>query len=245
MLYPFKKAFAGSLAALCLLGSAWGQVTNSISFTTNSAVSTNAQYVGLSLGKFNTDLGTLTGVTVAINFATISGNVTISLVPDAEEPTTISRLNSIMRFRQSSTNALGFSNRTITRTNIAFNPAFPYTLQPGDSVQFNVSPSPTNASINFSTNIATNFWSAYRSAGGGQFVAFEFQLEGQPFITQGSIPTYNGSQFQGIGNMSVTYTYTSAEPIPEPSTVAAGAFLTLVAAASYWRRRRNSSAAKN
>jgi hypothetical protein len=118
---------------------------------------------------------------------------------------------------------------------------FPQTVNQGDALTFDLSPSPVTNNLNISTNIPTNFWSVYSSVDGSGLVGFQFRNQASVLgDTGGTSPLVDGSAFQGIANVSVTYTYTAGpEPIPEPSTVAAGAFLTLMAAATYWRRRRS------
>ena len=97
----------------------------------------------------------------------------------------------------------------------------------------------TNYFVNNSQSIATNYWAAYTSAGGGGTVAF--QVVNTPYVeASGGTYTVNATNFTTTANMSVTYNYTAGpSPIPEPATVMAGAFLTLVAAGTYVRRRNS------
>jgi len=230
MSHPAKKVFFGSFVALCLLGSAWGQST--ISFT-NSATSTAGNFVNLSLGKFDSNLGELTGVVVTITFVSVSGSVDIS--NDTGSGTTISSITTQAQFTNT---ALWSANRTLNATN-SFSPAVPSVLDDGDSQSYTLSPSPVTNTFNFSTNISSGFWAAYSSVGGSGSNVFGFRTRLIP-VADGPVPTFTqGANLSSTAQMTVTYTYTGAEPIPEPSTVAAGAFLTVLAAASYWRRRRN------
>ena len=233
MTHPAKKFFFGSSVALCLLGSAWGQVTNSISFT-NSATSIENTTETLSLSKFNSSLGTLTGVTVTVNFVSIGGS--FSVTTTSASPTEVFSASSALRIRQSATNTIGFTQLGTTSFTIGTAPALEFEV-PGNSTQV-FTLTPTNVFVAQAQNISSNFWSAYSSAGGSGVVDFEFRNSPTAPSSGGSF-SQSLLNFSATANMTVTYTYTSAEPIPEPSTVAAGAFLTVLAAASYWRRRRS------
>ncbi len=233
MSHPAKKVFFGSFVALCLLGSSWGAT---VSFT-NSATSTNAQWVNLSLGKFNSNLGTLTAVAVTIHFATASGGV--QLVNPSDDPTTLNVITTQAQFTNGSLLPAPPTIRTLSATNTMTPSGFPTTIDGGDSATYNISNGPVTNNFNFTTNIiGQSFWDAYSSVGGVGSNVFQFRLRLNPNTTGPNLDA-NPVNLSGTAQMSVTYTYTSAEPIPEPSTVAAGAFLTVLAAASYWRRRRS------
>lgn len=238
MPHPAVKVFLGSLASLYLLGSAWGQVTSTISYTNSSlAPVSGLTFTNISLNKFDTSLGTLTGVVVQMDFATASGEIEATLLSGVA---TVTGVNTVMTFRQASTNSLGFGTNFFTNS-LSVTPALPTALELDDPVRFALSTSPSNLSINFSTNINNTFWSAYSSVDGSGVVTFQFRNTAGLQVTEGdTIPNIDRSAFQNVGRMIVTYSYTTGpEPIPEPSTVAAGAFLTLMAAATYWRRRRS------
>lgn len=236
MSHPAKKAFFSSLAALCTLGFAWGQST--ISFTNSATAQGNNSYVNISLGKFDTGLGTLTGVNVTINFVTLGGTFTISTPVDSFADVEFDAAAARVVVRGAS-NALGFTQYGETSFSVNTTPG-PGTIVAGEggSQQFIVNS--TNVLTAQTRTIATNFWSAYESAGGSGTV--NFQVKNRPDVSaSGGDFTQSITPFTSLANMTVTYTYTGAEPIPEPSTVAAGAFLTMLAAASYWRRRQKSA----
>lgn len=224
------KTIASAFAAACLLSSAWAQST--ISFT-NSATSIENTTQTLSLNKFNSNLGTLTGVTVTVNFVSIGGS--FSVTTTSASPTEVFSASATLRIRQSATNT-GFTQIGSTSFTIGTDPALEYEV-PGNSSQL-FTLTPTNVFVGQSQNISNSFWSAYTSAGGSGFVDFEFRNSPTAPSSGGSF-LQDLQNFSATANMTVTYTYTGAEPIPEPSTVAAGAFLSLIAAATYWRRRRS------
>jgi len=236
MPHPLKKAFAGIFAAFFLLESNWGQST--ISFT-NSAPSTGS-FANINLTKFDTALGTLTGVAVTINFVSVGGSFSVTST-DVDE-TTYNSAAARLIIRQATTNSLGYTQVGQTTNVLTTTPGGPFTV-PGESTQaFSITS--TNFLVGQSQNISSNFWSAYSSVGGAGVVTFQFRNLPQIFA-DGLNFTVSSGGISSTANMSVTYTYTGVTPVPEPSTVATGAFLTLVAAASYWRRRRNASAPKN
>jgi hypothetical protein len=237
---PLKKAFASTFAAFLLLESNWGQST--ISFTNSATALGNNAYVNIALGRFDTSLGTLTGVSVRINFVTLGGAFSISTPIDSGADVDFDGAAARLIVRGSS-NALGFTQYGESSFAVDTMPGTGTTV-PGNGGSQVFSIISTNVLANQTRNIATNFWSAYQSAGGSGSVVF--QVKNRPDVSaSGGDFTQSITNFTAGANMSVTYTYTGATPVPEPSTVATGAFLTLVAAASYWRRRRNASAPKN
>jgi hypothetical protein len=144
MSHPAKKAFFGSLAALCLLGSAWGQST--ISFTNSATASGAGTYTTLSLNKFDTGLGTLTGVVVTINFVTLAGNFTVTAT--TEDEVSFEGAQARITLRQRTTNSLGFTQIGQTNFPVGVTPAPPFTISGDDSQIFTVS----------STNVLNNGW---------------------------------------------------------------------------------------
>jgi len=235
-----KVALVCALVAVCILGQAWGQST--VSFTNSATALGNNSYVNIALGKFDAGLGTLTAVSVRINFVTLGGSFTVSTPLDSASDVDFDGAAARLVVRGSS-NALGFTQYGESSFAVDTVPGIGTTV-PGNGGSQVFSIISTNVLANQTRNIATNFWSAYQSAGGSGSVVF--QVKNRPDVSaSGGDFTQSITNFTAGANMSVTYTYTGATPVPEPSTVATGAFLTLVAAASYWRRRRNASAPKN
>jgi len=234
MSHRAAKTVLSSLAALFLAGSAWAQST--ISFT-NSAPSTGS-FANINLNKFDTGLGTLTGVAVTINFVSVGGNFTITSndVEDAQYNSASARLT----VRQATTNSLGYTQVGQTTNALTTTPSGPFTV-PGETSQV-FSITSTNFLVSQTQNIASNFWTAYSAAGGAGVVTFQFRNLAQISADGPNFTVASGS-LTSTANMSVTYTYSGTTAVPEPSTVAAGAFLALVAAGRYWHRRRTSSPA--
>jgi hypothetical protein len=230
MSHPVKKIFCGSLVALCLLGSAWGQST--VSFTNSATALGNNSFVNFDLNQFDSGLGTLTGVVVTLNFVTVGGSFSVT----ADSATVNFNSASARVTVQGSNTNLGFSTTGITNQ-VTTTPGASTEISEGATQAFTVQS--TNFLTNQTQSISSNFWSAYQTAGSG---TVSFQVRNNPSLNvSGDNNDWSSvrTNFTATANMSVTYTYTSAEPIPEPSTVAAGAFLTVLAAASYWRRRRS------
>jgi len=238
MSHRAAKTVLSSLAALFLAGSAWAQST--ISFTNSATAAGNNTYVNIALGKFNTGLGSLTGVSVTINFVNLGGTFTVSTPVDSPSDVDFDGAAARLIVRGAS-NALGFTQYGETSFSVDTTPGVGTTISGnGGSQLFAVNS--TNVLTSQTRVIATNFWSAYESAGTGQTVAF--QIKNRPDVSaSGGDFTQSITNFSSAANMTVTYTYSGATPVPEPSTVAAGAFLTLIAGASYWRRRRSASPA--
>jgi hypothetical protein len=235
---PAKQALACALAAVALLGSAWGQST--ISFTNSATALGNGTYVSVNLNGFNSDLGTLTGVVVRVNFVTVGGS--FSVTATTADDVDVEGAQTGIIVRQAATNTLGFTQLGNLAISPTVTPGLPFTVNGNSQQIFDVST--TNVFTNQTQNIASNFWAAYQSSGGSGNVVFQVRNNANIPNSGGAI-LLDRNPFTATANMSVTYTYTGAEPIPEPSTVAAGAFLTLLAAASYWRRRRKASAVES
>jgi hypothetical protein len=215
------------------LGSAWGQST--ISLTNSAAATGNNSFVNLSLGKFNSNLGVLTGVSVQVNFVTVGGSYTFQTTTGDELE--VGEVNARVTVRQA-TNTTGFSQLGQTTVPVSVTPSLPFTIPGNSSQTFTLSP--TNVFTNQVQTISSDFWSAYQSSGGSGSVVFQVRNNPDQADVSGGTRLFDVNNFTATANMSVTYTYTAGpEPIPEPSTVAAGAFLTLMAAATYWRRRRS------
>ena len=171
---------------------------------------------------------------MTVNFTTLGGSfgITTTTGTAADVENAAARVT----IRQVSTNSLGFTQLGQTSFNVATTPSLTYSI-PGNSTQ-SFAVTSTNVFLNQTQNIDSSFWSAYQSAGGGN-VTFEARQSSDISVTGGDISTSYGG-FTATPNMSVTYTYDAGpSPIPEPATVMAGAFLALVGAGTYVRRRNS------
>lgn len=225
---------------------AHAQITPStLSYTNSATAGGNNTFVDLALNKFDTGLGTLTGVVVTVNFARLGGSFTVSTPAEATEVATVlddpAPLGRVT-VRQSTNNALGFTQLGQTPVAIATTPGLPFEVPaPNGLQQFAVTT--TNVWTDQSQNIASGFWSAYQSAGGVGSVIF--QVRNSPDISiSGGFYSLNSLAFTAEANMIVTYTYESGPtPVPEPGTWAVGALLFGGAGFTAWRRRRAVAAA--
>jgi len=213
---------------------------NSISFTNNATASGNNAYVNLALGKFDTGLGTLTGVVVTVNFNTIGGSFTVTTPSDSAVPADVNSADARVTIRQATTNSLGFSQLGQTSFSVLTTPSLLYTVPaPSGSETFAVTS--TNVFVNNVQNISSTFWGAYQSAGGLGSVIF--QVRNNPDINiSGGVFSLNALAFQSTADMTVTYNYSPTAAVPEPGTWAVGALLLGGAAYTVWRRRQNATA---
>ena len=223
------------LAITASVAIASGAFAASVSYTNTATASGNGSATTLSLQKFNTSLGDLQGVVVTVSFVTLQGTFDIQSISG---DVSVSAAYGQPVLREASTNSLGFTQLGATDFTgyvpVTATPSLPFTINSGSSQTFTVTPK--TAFTNNVQTIGTNFWASYK-ASGAQNMAF--QLLNTPFIqTSGGTLTQSVEAFTASSTMSVTYTYDAGpSPIPESSTVVAGAFLTLAAAGTYVRRR--------
>ena len=205
-----------------------------LSYTNTANAATNAVPVNLSLPKFNTGLGTLTGVVVTVNFLSLDGSFKVGAV--AGTTATLSFVGAITTLSDAPSNNLGFglySNQTTVVTTPGLG-----TVTTGPATNTFTLTS-TNVLFNVAQTISNTFWSAYQTNGSGNIF---FTLKQTPVITVSGGPGsfgYDSTLFEGNAQMTVAYDYDPTVVVPEPSTLASGA---LVAAAalvgSVIRRRR-------
>lgn len=235
-----------NLFALLLLAAAAGFTNHatanggsSVSFTNNAIAGGNNTFVNLALGKFDTGLGTLTGVVVTINFTQISGSFEVSTPADSFTDAEVDSADARVTVRQSLVNSLGYTQTGQTAFGVATTPGLPFIVGAPSLQTFNVTSS--DVFVGLSQSIDSGFWSAYQSAGGIGSVVF--QVRNNPDINvSGGVFTLNASAFTAAANMSVAYNYNPAEAIPEPGTWAVGLLLASGAAYTMWRRRQNTAA---
>ena len=235
--FPAMSAARFILVFLAAAGSALA--SSSVSFTNSSTALGNNSYVNLALGKFDTGLGTLTGVVVTVNFTTIEGSFTVSTPGDSATPADISFADARITIRQAATNTLGFTQLGQTAFAMTTTPGMPFVV-PAPNGSETLGVNTTNVFVGNFQNISSGFWSAYQSVGGVGSVVF--QVRNSPDIAvSGGIYSLNALAFTATADMTVTYSYTAGPtPVPEPGTWATAGLL--VAAAGYIRWRRSRSA---
>jgi hypothetical protein len=232
------KITASFLPLITALLVSHASAQNTISFTNSSTASGNNSFVDLTLGKFDTGLGTLTDVVVTVNFTSLEGSFTVT--SGAVNAAQVQAAYGLPTLQQSPTNSLGFTPFTPSFPGYAVGttPSLPASV-PANSLQvFDIVS--TNVLVNSVQNINSSFWNTYQAAGGVGSVVF--QVANAPFVQVfGGGYTLDANAFTATANMTVTYTYNPSAPIPEPGTWAAGLLLLGGAAYSVWRRRKNSA----
>lgn len=217
-----------------------GLVSNSsaqgtVSFTNQATALGDSAFVDIPLGKFDTGLGTLTGVVVTVNFTSLQGSFDVT--SSAANAANVQFAFGIPAVQQSPTNALGFAPLSAGLVSVATTPALSFSVPANSSQSFSITG--TNVFVNNLQNITSGFWNAYQSAGGVGSVVF--QVANTPFIQIGGGGfSLDANAFTATANMTVTYNY-NAQAIPEPGTWAVGVLLLTGAAYTVWRRRQNTT----
>lgn len=213
---------------------------SSIAFTNSATAAGNNTYVNLALNKFDTGLGTLTGVVVTVNFTTIGGSFTVTTPGDSATPADVNSADARVTIRQATTNSLGFTQLGQSTFAVGTSPSLdPFSVPaPNGSQVFGITS--TNVFVNNGQNISSTFWGAYQSAGGlGSIV---FQVRNNPDVNvSGGVFGLNALSFTASPDMTVTYNYTASTAVPEPGTWAVGALLLGGAAFTMWRRRQSAA----
>jgi len=223
------------LAVILLASIAFASASSAatLSYTNTANAATNSVPVNLNLPKFNTGVGTLTGVVVTVDFLSLNGSFTINAVSGTTA--TLQFVGATTTLSNASNNNLGFalySNQTIVQTTPGSN-----TVTTGPATNTYVL-TPTNVLLNELQTISNTFWSAYQTNGSGD-VFFTFTQT--PLITVSGGPGsfgYDSTLFEGNTKMTVTYDYDPAVVVPEPSTVAAGSLVAVVGMVGLVRRSR-------
>jgi len=179
------------------------------------------------VNKFNSDLGTLTGVVVNVTSSNLLGspivNNTTTGVVNLSACTDIFAVNG-------TSSGLGYADDNKTRLNVGTtDPWALATIQPNSSKTFAINAGQSTV-INAQT-IDPSYFSAYQTSGGAGSVTFQAQNIFS-ITTTGTSYEVNASDVGVNTQFSVAYTYT---PIPEPSAILLGGLgaLTLLQ-----RRRR-------
>lgn len=231
------------LAFLLLAVATSAYASSSVSFTNSATALGNNDFVNLALGKFDTGLGTLTGVVVTVNFTTIGGSFTVSTPGNSATPADIAAADARITIRDATTNTLGFTQLGQTAFAMTTTPSMPFVV-PAPNGSETLGVTTTNVFVGNFQNISSGFWSAYQSVGGVGSVVF--QVRNSPDINiSGGIYGLNALAFTATADMTVTYNYTAGPtPVPEPGTWAAAGLLIVAAGYVRWRRSRSATAAE-
>lgn len=183
------------------------------SYTVYSSVQDiGGTYVNFDLAKFNSNLGTLTGVVVEVVQSDLVGSA--SVTNNALEQTTVGAFNSIFTVK-GVTSGLGYTQTNGLFSDVVTTPDWTSTtINPAETKIFTVD---GGQSVEIaSRNVASGNFSTYSSVGGTGVV--QFAAKNAPAITTtGGSYTVNGDAFKATTKLAITYTYTAA-PVPEPSS---------------------------
>lgn len=204
----------------------WVSAAISYSEWSTTAV-TGGSYSDYAVAKFNSDLGTLTGVEVTVNISHLQGSFTV-LNPDPVTSVIVEGLDSVMTVRQAPSSGLGFTIASNTILEVATTPTWAsVTILP---LTFQVFSVDADQDYTFTPqSINPTYWSAYQSSGGLGTVTFQAKNVPVAPIT-GGLATQDPTLTVANTQFQVTYTYT----VPETSAALLGGLglLTLL------RRRR-------
>ena len=186
---------------------------------------TQGTTLNFDVNKFNSDLGTLTGVVVTVT----SGNLLGSPVVTNNDVLTVNLSSCTDIFAVNGTAGLGYADDNKTRLNVGTTDSWTTaTIAPSNAKTLAI-----NAGQNTligSQTIAADYFGAYQSSGGAGTVTFQAQNI-FAITTTGTSYEVNASSVGVNTQFSVAYTYNA---IPEPSTILLGGLSTL----TLLRRRR-------
>lgn len=196
----------------------------SISYTNSVTVFEGPGTTYLTLGKFDSGLGTLAGVELKINFSGVGGSFTVTNTSGTVAVTSAVMNASIFGF--------GIASWTTNDFNLASIPALPFSgIAEGSQQIFAVTAG--NIWTNEIQNVSSTFWSDYEAPGGGT-VSFPVFNNSEVFLTASDVATADSGGISLETEMVVTYTF-----VPEPSTYA---LLLAGGAVSLWALRRRKHA---
>lgn len=189
---------------------------------TNTATVTGANlgiWTSIVLPTFDSNLGTLTGVVVTLNYAALVGSFAVTPSSDA----TVSGISTAFYIKGSNTD-LGYgSTKTYTLDTTADGASVVSTtpdwtttvLSSGQKKTFSIVPD-TYYVTNDEKVIAASYYGAYTTDGAGT-VTFSAYDVFNTTVTAGTV-TQSVEDIDSQVSLSVTYTYDAAEAVPEPST---------------------------
>ena len=205
--------FLSGIAAVLLVGGTLNAAT--ISYT--STQKAGSTYVNFYLGKFDTGLGTLTGVTVNVVYSTLAGSILFTN-QDATAAS-IGSFDSTVSVRQAPLSNLGYTQVNGTVYDVVTSPDWNTTVLLGHASETFTIGNGQNALTNRASTIDSNYWNAYSSAEGVGTVNFQVKNI-QSVTTTGSSYTLDSTNAGANTQLTVTYTYDAGPvPVPEPSTV--------------------------
>ena len=225
-----------ALSALSLNAGQTSATTNS---TQTISVAAGSTYTDFYLGKFNTGLGTLTGVEVNVVYSTLAGSV---LYTNGEgTPESIGLYDSAVTVK-GAVAGLGFSQRNGTVYDVVTSPNWATTELAGNTSQLFTIGNNQNALANDKQSIGSGYWAAYSSIGGVGSVLFQVR-DVNNIQSTGAVYTVDSSGSAANTQLMVTYTYDTV-PVPEPSTVIVQLLICAGAVGLFVVRRRRAAAVR-
>lgn len=179
----------------------------------SSTVDVGTSYTNIDVPKFNTSLGTLTGVQVSVVQSALTGSADVT--NNANTVTTVGTFDSYYNVK-GVTSGLGYTQTAPIKYDVATTPDWnPITINPAETVTLVVV---DGQSFNIgSQNIAAAYFSTYASVGGAGVVTFAAKST-QNISTTGGSYSVNSSSVKTRTQFAVIYTYTTAV-VPEPDGV--------------------------
>jgi|LakMenEpi03Aug12_release.lakeMendotaPanAssembly.Ray.scaffolds.fasta_scaffold437250_1 hypothetical protein len=186
----------------------------------------------ISFAKFDSGLGTLTGITLSFT-GTAAGTFSVTDV-DPDVDTSVNSLTDRLRLIFPSLTSGTFSQATANNVTTSITPSLPAVLAEGQTVNFTLSSSPITGvpSADVYTQVGSTAANAY-FIGSGNVSASMRQL----FVLNtdaGIAPTTNFNGVVNNGTATLTYTYA----VPEPSTFAMAFAGLACSGLATWRRRQ-------
>lgn len=216
-----NKLLATALLAAAATASA---IPSGSSISRTATVTTNSTWADINLQKFNSGWGTLTGITLTLDYADIAGSFTAgtnasAVVDSADGKVWLKQVTSV-----------GFSPINSGWVTLDTSPVLPDTIS---NTTRNYTVNSTSAFGLSTWNITPTNFAAFQSANGTGNVTFQTRTTAQVSIIGGQ-GSFDTSLVTGTAKMTVTYNYT---PVPEASTygIALGG---LAIAAAVVRRRK-------
>ena len=184
-----------------------------ISYSNTLSVNGTNTYSNLTLSKFNSNLGTLTGVTITVNELSVDGYFSATAINGNG---VLSGFTTTATLRQAVGSNLGFT----TITGVA-DAADTLVISPGVGTILTQDIAQTFSVTKYYlaqdavTNVDSSNWANYTAVGSGQVVTFQLKNNPSASVTA---PTgqFTTTPVTGFADITVTYTYDA--PIPEAST---------------------------
>ena len=222
------------IAVLCFGGILASETALADVITNTSSVQlAQSSFSNFNIQKFDSNLGTLTGVRVTVDFATLQG--AFEVVNNDVTTASISDYSSLFSIK--GVGSLGYT----AQNNVTFDPVQTspdwniISIAGGGSQTFTIVSGQDFTSLlpSATQTIASGYFSAYESVGGSGTVTFQAK-NSQSITTTGSSYTLNSGTSGANTQISVIYTYTA---IPEPSTYALMGLGALALVVAYGRKR--------